>query len=191
MMDTFKIALNPNKGPVSSEFAKYQCSDLQSAFDFIRYLPYGRNSDKSNLLTIFKDQKGTCSTKHAVLKLLLDEQEFIRFQLILGIFRMDEAYHSGVGEILKQYKLPYIPEAHNYLKFQDEILDFTNSDSTPDKFRNKLIFEVPITPTQITDYKVAKHKQMIQHWLDTEQWIPYNSDEIWDIRELCIRKLSE
>ncbi len=35
---------------------------------FIRHLPYGRNSNRTDLSLVIKEQKGTCSSKHALLK---------------------------------------------------------------------------------------------------------------------------
>jgi hypothetical protein len=192
MIHNFNIELDPLKGPVSAAFVNQNCIDLQSAFDYIRHLPYGRNSDKSNLLTIFQEQKGTCSTKHAALKQMLDEQEFKGFELVLGIFKMDETYHEGVGALLKNYHLNYIPEAHNYLKFHGEIIDCTSQSSTPDQFQNKLMFEEYIRPDQIKTYKIELHKKFLSLWLESEKnKIPYTLEDIWQIREACISVLSQ
>ena len=104
------------KDEVSEAFLKLGVNDFQSASYYIAHLPYRRNKDKTDLLCVFKDQGGTCSTKHAVLRKLALENRCEAVQLILGIFRMDAAYAPKIANTLQAYGLDYIPEAHNYLK---------------------------------------------------------------------------
>ncbi len=47
-----------------------------------------------------------------------------------------------------------------------------------------------IAPDQIGVFKNNWHIQVIQQWI-TQNNIPYTVDEIWTIREKCIRQLEK
>lgn len=174
--------------PVSQYFIQLGYPQFATAANFIKNLPYQRNADKNDILSVVKDKYGTCSTKHAVLAALVAENNQ-GLDLVLGVFKMDANYSNAVGEILAKYHLPYIPEAHNYLMLEGTRYDYTNTTSSPKDFEDKLITEQNITPNQITDYKVQFHKEVLQKWIEEEN-LPYSLAEIWAIREKCIAALS-
>ena len=97
---------------ISAAFLARNIYTFQQAAAFIQQLPYRRNSNKNDLLTVFTDNCGTCSTKHAVLKMLADENNFETFELVIGLFRMNAVNTSPVAETLHSNHLDYIPEAH-------------------------------------------------------------------------------
>ncbi len=175
---------------ISQLFLKNNCSDFHSASDFIRNLPYKRNLNKDNLATVFIDKCGTCSTKHALLKILAEENNQKDFKLILGIFRMNGNNTPKTKSVLETYNLNYIPEAHNYLKFKNQILDFTKKNSSENDFINDLLEETEIQPHQINQFKIEFHKNYLKNWLSEHQEISYSLDDLWKIRELCIQALS-
>jgi hypothetical protein len=108
-------------GIISNKFLSHHIYTFDEATKFVRQLPYGRNNDKTDLTTIFYDNCGTCSTKHAILKQLANENNFNDLKLILGLFRMNAINTPKISETLKKSKLVYIPEAHNYLKYKSII----------------------------------------------------------------------
>lgn len=175
-------------GPVSKAFLEKEIETFFEAANYVQQLKYGRNKDKINLCSVLTDNCGTCSTKHALLKLLADEQGKTDIKLIMGIYKMSAANTRGVGSILSQYQLDYIPEAHNYLKYGNEILDYTRTGSKAEDFLSDLLEETEIRPNQISNYKISYHKQFLKKWLLDEQ-INYSEDEIWTIREACIEAL--
>ena len=63
-------------GQISKEFVDRNILTFNQATLFIKELAYGRNADKNNLTSVFMDNCGTCSTKHALLKRLADENNF-------------------------------------------------------------------------------------------------------------------
>ncbi|MFN6341326.1 MAG: hypothetical protein ACK4Y6_02890, partial [Bacteroidota bacterium] len=65
-----------SKGQISKEFIDRNIFTFNQASIFVRQLAYGRNADKNNLTSVFTDNCGTCSTKHALLKKLADENNF-------------------------------------------------------------------------------------------------------------------
>ena len=113
------------KGKISKAFISKNILSFSHAADFITHLPYGRNANKTDLLTVFTDGCATCSTKHALLKVLADENNISGLQFILGIVKMSAKNTPEVRATLEKNKLDYIPEAHNYLRFKNSILDYT------------------------------------------------------------------
>lgn len=190
MKDNLDFDIKPN-GTISRTFLAHNISTFIEATAFVRQLKYGRNKNKADLTTIFTENCGTCSTKHALLKQLADENNFDNLKLITGLFRMNSSNTPKISATLAQHKLDYIPEAHNYLKCQDQILDFTNKSSKPVDFEDELIEESEINIDQITDFKVKYHKQYLTNWLNEQKTINLTLDELWKIREQCIADLSK
>jgi len=178
-------------GEISRVFLSRNILTFHQAIEFIRNLNYGRNLNKGDLKTVFTDNKGTCSTKHAVLKQLAHENHFDDINLMLGVFKMNAKNTPKVAETLTEYNLKYIPEAHNYLKYKLEIFDFTKPNVSSFDFVNDLFFETEIQPNEIAGRKVQIHRGFLVNWLNENSDIEYSLDEIWRIREQCIQNLSE
>ncbi|MGQ7947187.1 hypothetical protein [Flavobacterium sp. WC2509] len=177
-------------GRISKEFLDRNILTFNQATLFVKELAYGRNADKNNLASVFSDNCGTCSTKHALLKRLADENNFETVKLIVGLFRMNKNNTPEISATLLQNNLEFIPEAHCYLKFEGKILDLTKINSNPTDFLDDLIEEIEILPEQITDYKVNYHKNYLVTWLDNNKQINLSFNDIWKIREQCIQDLS-
>jgi hypothetical protein len=189
MTDSLNFDIKP-VGTISSHFLANNISTFSEATQFVRQLAYRRNENKADLTTVFADNCGTCSTKHALLKQLADENNFTDLKLIIGLFRMNSSNTPKISETLKRHKLDYMPEAHNYLKYGNQILDFTNKTSKPADFENELIEETEIQTDQIADFKINYHKQYLTNWLDKHGALNLTLDELWKIREQCIVDLS-
>jgi hypothetical protein len=177
-------------GIISTKCINKGLHAFSDAAKFIKVLPYGRNANKLNLATVFTDNRGTCSTKHALLKLLAKENGFNGLQLIMGLFKMNGQNTPKIAERISGNGLNYIPEAHCYLKYGNEIMDFTKWNASPGDFVNDLIEEIEITPEQITDFKVDYHKNYLDKWLNENIEIDFTLEELWKIREACIQDLS-
>ncbi|WP_336664449.1 hypothetical protein [Elizabethkingia meningoseptica] len=184
----FKI--NKVNGEISSAFFNRGISDFVSAAQMISSLKYKRNINKADNLCVLNDLGGTCSTKHAVLKRLADENNFYELKLILGIYRMNAQNTPPIKNVLEKYELLYIPEAHNYLIYQGQKIDYTHAVSKPESFEQDLLTEIEITPNQITDFKINFHKEYLTNWL-INQKNHYTLNQLWEIREECIRNLSD
>lgn len=157
----------------------------------IQILPYRRNSDKSNINCVLEDQGGTCSTKHAFLKHIADVKGIPDVKLMLGIFLMNARNTLKIASVLSKYQLAEMPEAHNYLKINGEIKDFTRKGSKPENFVEDLVQEIEIGTDQITDFKVNYHREFIRNYLIQNPQIPYCLEELWNIREECIAALQK
>jgi len=178
-----------SEGKISKEFILRNIFSFYGAIEFITHMPYGRNDNKYDLATVFTDGCATCGTKHALLKTLANENNFKDLQLILAIVKMNAENTPEVSSTLTKNKLTYIPEAHNYLKYNNTIIDCTKPDFGSTKDPANILEETEINPEQITDFKVTWHKNYLQSWLNKKPQIKLSLDELWTIREQCIKDL--
>lgn len=179
----------PQNGSLSQLMIDKEIFDFKSTIAYIHQLPYGRTSDRSNYRLIIPEEKGTCSTKHAFLKELAIESQQKAVQLFIGIYEMNEVNTKGVGNVLKNYQLDYLPEAHTYLKIDGNVVDVTRATTNKTPFLDSLLAEQEILPNQIATYKVNWHQDFLKQWIVEEQ-LSYSFEEIWKIREECILVLS-
>jgi hypothetical protein len=111
-------------GMISEQFLKMHISSFRAACEYIHQLPYGYNTDRDEPMGLFKESKGTCTTKHAVIATLAQELGNPIHKHI-GIYAMTETLVTGTDAILEKYKLPYLPMVHCFLKFQTFRVDLT------------------------------------------------------------------
>jgi len=187
---TLDFKIESGKGAISESFTAIGINTFQQASKWVSDLDYRRNQNKDNKLVLFKEQCGTCSTKHALLKRLADENGKNSLRLMLGIFTMNSKNTPAIKDVLTKYDLKYIPEAHNYLRNHNHILDFTGIGVNETKFELDLLEEVETSPDQITNFKVQYHKDYFSRWIEINK-IPYTLDELWKIREECIAALAQ
>ena len=186
----FKTFLIISDQAVSKEFLKRDLKNFDDAMLFVRDLTYARNPNKKDLLTVFSDNCSTCGPKHALLKLLINENNFKGFQLMLGIFKMSQENSPLVKATLEKYKLDYLPEAHNYLRYNGAMIDITKKVWNKEAIEKVIVEEREIEADQISDFKVNYHKNFLKRWI-AENKIPYTLNQIWSIREQCIVDLSK
>lgn len=183
------LKITSNK-PLSLLCLSLGLTTFKDVCNHVKKMPYGRNSSKSDFSLVILEQKGTCSTKHGFLSQVAIENDLKQIKLLIGIYKMNHLNTTGIGTILLKHHLDYIPEAHTYLKVKTQRFDFTSLNSKTSAFEDSLLHEEFITPKQIGDYKQKLHKQFIKRWIHNHA-IQYSSDELWDIREQCIFKLSQ
>jgi hypothetical protein len=177
-------------GALSASCTENGFFTFYSLCDFIYQLPYGRNADKNRLETLFTDGCGTCSTKHAFLKQVADEQGQDDILFILSLFKMNARNTPKVSGVLEQYQLEYIPEAHNYLKYKGTIIDLTGPGFDPDHYGEDILSETELQVSQITDYKVQFHQDFLRGWLPLQTHLSLDEPTLWTAREQCIVALS-
>ena len=136
-----------SSGPISTEFSRRGRVTFGQACEWVKNLPYKRNQDKSDIFCVFRDGGGTCSTKHALLKILAEENHLKNVKLMLGIFKMNAQNTPKIATVLQNYHLNEMPEGHNYLQIDTEILDCTRRHSSPEDFVNDLVEEIEIQPS--------------------------------------------
>jgi hypothetical protein len=179
-------------GAVSTAFLSLARADLRAAGQYVCELAYGRNSDPDDPLVVLTERRGTCSTKHALLRRLSIEQG-IDLVLVLGIYEMTERNTPGVGSVLQRHGLKALPEAHCYLRAGDERIDVTTRcERSHVEPISHFLHEEEIGPSQITLYKIDVHKSFLQQWITEKRGLGELSlASIWAIREECIAALSQ
>jgi hypothetical protein len=96
-----------------------------------------------------------------------------------------------VGAVLQRHGLPYLPEAHCYIRLGSRRIDLTGIPSGPDTEPiTHFLFEKEIEPDQILDHKTAIHKHFLESWRHQPSLQQHTSQELWSIREECIASLS-
>ncbi len=177
--------------PISRAFRALALGSFAQAARWVQDLPYARNRNKQDPMAVLTDGHGTCSTKHALLKRLADENGEHDLLLVIGLFRMNARNTPAVKATLEHHRLEHIPEAHCYLKYHGVILDHTKPGSTAADFADDLIEEQVISPDQITTFKVEYQRSSIANWLASSAHNRLSLEEIWSIREQCIQDLAD
>jgi len=128
-----KLTVFPNKslsnaGIISSKFLSLGIRSFIQACQYVQELPYGYNSNRDDLLILFKENKGTCTTKHAVIATLAIELN-LSIEKSIGIYAMTEEIVTGTDEILEKYHLPYVPMIHCFLVYGQYWVDLSEGNN--------------------------------------------------------------
>lgn len=126
-MDSIEVLPDPpiiGESPMVNEFARRGIASFQQACRFVLELPYGYNSDRDEKLSLFRENQGTCTTKHAVIAALAGELN-LPVHKNLGLYPMTEELVAGAGKLLVKFALPYIPMLHCFITFAGFRIDLT------------------------------------------------------------------
>ena len=123
-LEVFPDARILEDGIISAEFLRLGIDSFVGACRYVHELPYGYNSIRDDLLVLFKEGMGTCTTKHAVIATLAQELN-VPIVKNIGIYAMTEDIVTGTNEILKEFDLPYVPMVHCFLVYGDFQVDLT------------------------------------------------------------------
>ncbi|MES2589948.1 MAG: hypothetical protein V4622_13300 [Bacteroidota bacterium] len=179
-----------SKGKCTSFLDENQLSTFHELIEFVAKIPYGRNSKSGDFYLIFLENKATCSTKHGFLMEICELNNILEVELMVGIFLMSGDYSSKIKPVLDLHNLEALPEAHCYLRFNNQRFDFTTQNSEVKSFESFLIREQRCDSHQVFDWKPMIHKNFLESWLKRKN-LGFTVDELWEIRETCILKLSE
>jgi hypothetical protein len=178
-----------NYGPLSQEFIELGCTDWKQALCYVNQIPYARNSNINNLHLVLEEHRGTCSTKHALLATLAEEQQF-PIQLMMGLMEMTTEKFPVLAPVFKKYPLTKaVVETHCYLGYQDQRIDVTFPGKMSYPTAADFLKEWKITPRDIGDKKIKLHQEEMKLWIE-EKKISYTFEEMWKIRKECIDELS-
>ena len=111
-------------GEMSKKFIELGIISFKEACDYVHNIEYGYNTNYDDKLIFFKENKGSCTSKHAVIAGLAKELNVPLYKHV-GIYKLNEEISTGTNEILKKYNLPYVPIVHCFLVYQDYRFDLT------------------------------------------------------------------
>src|SRR5579871_3387862 len=180
----FRIPTTGSLSRLARALGLQRFSDLA---EYVRLLPYGRVAGQRPAHAVLLEQRGTCSSKHALLATVSREAGRHDIDLMLGIFEMHERNTPGVGAVLLRYNLPCIPEAHCYLRVADRRLDYTGLPGGLESPFQSLLMEEPVDPTLVNLIKSQRHREFVQKW-STDRGL--DPDRVWLAREECIAALA-
>jgi hypothetical protein len=130
--DVLPDAAITTAGDVSRRFLELGIASFREACRYVHALPYGYNSDRDDLMILFKERFGSCATKHAVIATLAEELE-LKVQKRIGIYAMTEEIVEGADQIADKYELPYVPMLHCFLEYGNHWIDLTEGNSNGKK----------------------------------------------------------
>lgn len=110
-MDKSYKFISPHPSLLSFKLLNFGITNYKDTLTFIQNLPYGRNSNRSDYSLVLKELKGTCSTKHAFLAELANQQNIPNIKLFVGVYNMCEENTPGIKAVLEKWQLPFLPEA--------------------------------------------------------------------------------
>lgn len=111
-------------GPIARIFLGMRIQSFVHACRYVHEIPYGYNSNRDDLMILFKENKGSCTTKHAVIATLATEVG-IAVNKYIGIYPMTETIVTGAQAILDRHNLPYVPMVHCFLVYGDHRVDLS------------------------------------------------------------------
>jgi len=123
-IDAFPDAPITDSGPVSRTFLARGLTTFIAACRKVHQMPYGYNTNREDPLILFRENQGSCTTKHMAVALLAAELG-LPIHKSIGIYAMNEALVSGAGAIAADHGLPYIPVVHCYLSDGKVRVDLT------------------------------------------------------------------
>lgn len=113
---------------MAAQFLSLGIDSFHEACRHVHELPYGYNSNRDDLMVLFKEKMGSCTTKHAVIATLAEELN-LPVEKNIGIYAMGEAIVTGAGKILQNYHLPYVPMIHCFLAHGEHRVDLTEGNA--------------------------------------------------------------
>ena len=120
------------QGEISKKFIKMGISSFKEACLYVHDMEYGYNSTYDDDMILFKEKKGTCTTKHAIIAGLASELD-ISLKKNVGVYRFTEEITTGAQEILNKYEIPYVPMVHCFLVYNDYRFDLTEGNDNGKK----------------------------------------------------------
>ena len=111
-------------GEISKKFLVLGIKSFKEACMLVHEIDYGYNSDYEDKMILFKEKKGTCTTKHAVIAALAEEHNIPLFKNV-GVYKFTEEISSGTKKILRKYNIPYVPMVHCFLVYENFRFDLT------------------------------------------------------------------
>ncbi|MBK5114241.1 MAG: hypothetical protein KGD59_09475 [Candidatus Heimdallarchaeota archaeon] len=130
-MDTFDKLPDAEivaSGDISKKFLELGITSFKNACLYVHNLEYGYNSDKDDKMILFKENMGSCTTKHGVIASLAEELNIPLYKKV-GIYKLTEDIATGTGKIMEKYYVPYVPMIHCFLIYEKHRFDLTEGNN--------------------------------------------------------------
>jgi len=179
-------------GLISEKFQDLGILTFQAACRYVLELPYGYNSDKNDLMILFKENMGTCTTKHAVIGTLAEELG-LPVAKHVGIYRMTEDLVTGTTAILDTYRLPNLPMLHCFLVSDRFRVDLTEGNNNgKNRAIDDFLFTQEVTPNiPAKDEYLLYRKALKERILTMEEYAGIDMKRVLQAREEGLVLLKE
>jgi hypothetical protein len=156
-------------GVISETFLQLGIHSFAEACRHVHLLPYGYNSDRDDLMILFTEKIGSCTTKHAVIATLAAELA-LPVTKSIGIYAMTEAIVTGTDAILASYGLPYLPMVHCFLTSGDLRVDLTEgNDNGKNRPLDDFLFTCPVEPNITAKDEYRLYRRALADLLSTRK----------------------
>jgi hypothetical protein len=120
-------------------------------------------------MILFKENKGNCTTKHAVIATLAHELN-IPIEKNIGIYAMTEEVVSGTNEILAMYNLPYVPMVHCFLVYREFRVDLSeDNDNGKNRSIEEFLFTQQVEPNISAKDEYLLYRKALKDHILTRQ----------------------
>ena len=154
---------------MATAFKALGIESFQAACEHVHQLPYGYNSDRDDLTILFKEGKGSCTTKHAVIATLAAELGLDVVKRI-GIYAMTESIVTGTQAILERYGLPYVPMVHCFLASGDRFVDLTaENHNGKNRTIDQFLHSEEVVPNISAKEEYLRYRAALKALLETRQ----------------------
>ncbi|MDX1798850.1 MAG: hypothetical protein R3255_09395 [Candidatus Lokiarchaeia archaeon] len=171
-------------GELSRIFFELGIKTFKEACNYVHNAEYGYNSTYDDKLIFFKEKKGTCTSKHAVIAGLAEELKIPLYKHV-GVYKFTEEISTGTEKILKKYKIPYVPMIHCFLVYRGNKFDLTEGNCNG---KNTSIEEF-IHEEKVDPFITTKNEYLLFKKVMKEKILP--SDEMEGIKERTLLKARE
>lgn len=111
-------------GDISKKFLELGIKSFKDACVYVHNVKYGYNSNYDDNMIFFKENKGSCTSKHATIAGLAEELDIPLYKYVC-VYKFTEEITTGANEILEKYKVPYVPMVHCFLVHEKYRFDLT------------------------------------------------------------------
>ncbi|MHA2390502.1 MAG: hypothetical protein ACXAEX_00900 [Promethearchaeota archaeon] len=171
-------------GKITRKFLELGIESFREACNYVQNIDYGYNTNYEDRMILFKENLGTCTTKHAVIAGLAEELNIPLFKHV-GVYRFTEEISTGTNEILKKYDVPYVPMAHCFLVYEDSRFDLTEGNCNgKNTTLENFIYEEQVDPFISRKDEYLLYKRVLK-----EKILP--SKEMEGIKERTLLKARE
>jgi hypothetical protein len=171
-------------GTISKKFLDLGIRSFKEACMYVHNQQYGYNSDYDDKMIFFKENKGTCTTKHGVIAALAKELEIPLYKYV-GIYKFTEEISQGANKILRKYNIPYVPMIHCYLVYNEYQFDLTEGNNNG----KKTSIDEFIHTQKVTPFISKKDEYLIFKEVLKQEILPLN--EMKNIKERALLKARE
>jgi len=167
--DTFPEKSINGTGPMAAALLARGLQSFHAACAYVQGLPYGYNSDRDDPMVLFKEEKGSCTTKHAVITALASELG-LPVAKHIGIFAMTEALVTGTQALLDTFQLPYVPMIHCFLVCGDDRVDLTAGNRNgKNRTIDAFLHTEAVTPHISAKEEYLRYRTAMENLLNTRE----------------------